>query len=106
MRPYSDITQGIKTCLKRSGTAGYQIFTLLPKKNEQLAIQNHERIVLIVRSGRLVDPADLVAASAKLEACEETDSCRLRNIDRIFLKINRGNLSQFSRRQRNITDSD
>lgn len=58
--------------------------TLLPTKNEQLAVADHRRVVLILRSGGLVDTENI------LEACASIDFSSLDNIDEIVFESEPG----------------
>ena len=53
---------------------------LLHKKNAQLVVQDHKCVIVIVRSGRLIEREDLIAAIAKVEARAVS------NIDQIFFE--------------------
>lgn len=53
----------------------------LPKKNRQLDIENHERVVLIVNWLALVSQANLI------EACGRMDFYQFENIDKIYFDV-------------------
>lgn len=59
----------------------------LPNKNDQLAVEAHERVVLVVNwTAFLVDPGDVV------EAATQIDFARFPNIDRIFFEFTPGDI--------------
>ena len=64
-----------------TGIAHDFIVKLLPKKNKQLDIANHERIVLIVNWVLLVGQSDMI------EACTLIDFSQFNNIDKVYFDI-------------------
>ena len=59
----------------------------LPHKNDQLAVKDHDRIVLVVNwTAFLVDPGDVV------EAATQIDFARFPNIDRMFFEFTPGDI--------------
>lgn len=56
----------------------------LAKKNSQLAVVDHERVVLVVNWARLVDPDDAVRVLATM------NTSSLTNIDRVFFESRHG----------------
>jgi hypothetical protein len=53
----------------------------LPKKNRQLDIENHERVVLIVNWLALVSQKNLI------EACSRMDFSQFKNIDKVYFDV-------------------
>jgi hypothetical protein len=57
----------------------------LPNKNDQLSIDDHQRIILVVNWAYVVDAGDVV------EAATQIDFARLANIDKVFFEVTPGN---------------
>jgi hypothetical protein len=70
-------TVGPGGAVNPTGMAFNFIERKLPKKNRQLAIANHERVVLIVNWLPLVDPPNMI------EACSQIDFSQFQNIDKV-----------------------
>lgn len=75
------------------GIALAALHQMLPKKNDQLAIDEHERVLLVVNWAHLVDNNDA------LDAVSAIDFRRFLNVDKIFFEVTRGGCKQiFDRR--------
>lgn len=68
-----------------TGSALHFITAKLPRKNQQLDIANHERIVLIVNWVVMVDRSNMV------EACSLIDFSQFENIDKVYFEIPHSN---------------
>jgi hypothetical protein len=70
-----------------AATARDAIIEKLPKKNSQLEIANHERIILIVNWALLVSRSDMI------EACSLVDFSQFGNIDKVYFELpNKGGI--------------
>ncbi len=58
----------------------------LPNKNDQLAVNGHERVILVVNWAYVVDPGDVV------EAATQIDFARFPNVDKIFFEFTPANI--------------
>jgi hypothetical protein len=74
-------TTGPGGAVNPTGTAYDFIIEKLPTKNKQLAIANHERIVLIVNWEPIVGQSDMI------EACSLVDFSQFNNIDKVYFEI-------------------
>lgn len=69
------------------GTATTSFSELLPKKNQQVDIADHERIIVVVNWSFFVD------ASAAIRALSSFDFTQFTNVDKIFFETREGELS-------------
>lgn len=74
-------TTGHGGAVNPTGTAYDFIVKLLPTKNKQLDVANHERIILIVNWEPLVGQSDMI------EACTLSDFSEFNNIDKVYFEI-------------------
>jgi hypothetical protein len=77
----SMFTVGPGGAVNPTGMAHSIIDRKLPKKNKQLAVAEHERIVVIVNG------LPLVGTDNVIEACSLIDFSQFQNIDKVFLEV-------------------
>ena len=81
LEDFPDVTMfgiGPGGAVNPSGDAFVFMERKLPKKNRQLNIQNHERVIVIVNWMPLVDQANMI------EACGQIDFSQFTNIDKVY----------------------